>query len=66
MPLQFLTLSSPGHSGDWPVGGRQPLLHAGFGGGVEERQRLAFSAPVCWESARYRDPLEELGGWVGG
>lgn len=35
--LQFLTLSSPGHSGDWPVGGRQPLLHAGLGGRVEKR-----------------------------
>ena len=29
--LQFLTLAGPGHSGDWPVGGKQPLLHAGLG-----------------------------------
>lgn len=36
--LQFLTPSRPGCSGDWPGGGRQPLLHAGFGGGVEEKQ----------------------------
>lgn len=54
-----------GHSGDWPVGGRQPLLHAGFGGG-EEMQGLASPALVCWASARHSDPKgQELGSEVG-
>lgn len=50
--LQFLTLSSPGRSGDWPAGGGRPLLHAGLGGGAEERPGQASSALVCWGPAR--------------
>lgn len=49
--LQLLTLSSPVHSGDWPGGGREPLLHAGFGGGAGERHRPAFSALVSCRGA---------------
>lgn len=61
--LQFLTVSSPGHSGDWPpAGGRQPLLHTGFRGWGEEMPRLAFLVLMCWESARYQDPLREDSG----
>lgn len=43
----------------WPLWGRasrvgQPLLHAGLGGGAEEKQR-----PACPEPAQKRDPLGE-------
>lgn len=38
------------------------MLHAGFGGGVEERPRLALLALVCWEAARRREPLREDSG----
>lgn len=63
--LQCLTPSSPDCSGDWLGGGRQPLLHAGFGGGMEKRPRLAAPAPVCGDAARYKDPQRGRTRWWG-